>query len=75
MIIRGRRSARQAFLGLGEISNLVLSLKMKSITKWHPLVAPDLPIHIYTDSLMVNAMTKRGIENKQSLGSPILSHS
>jgi hypothetical protein len=69
MIIRGRRSARQAFRGLGEISDLMLSLKKRSInesiTKGHPLVAPDLPIHIYTDSLMVNAMTKRRTENKQ----------
>jgi hypothetical protein len=47
--------------------NAVDEMKLinESIEKWNPMITLDLPTGIYTDSFMVDAMTKPRTKNKQ----------
>jgi hypothetical protein len=79
MTNRGGRIVRRAFLDLGEISDLIELMKLKSINesmeKGNPTVAPDLSIHLYADSFLASAMTKGRTKNKQWLQPPNLDYS
>jgi hypothetical protein len=55
-------------MGLGEISDLMKSMKVKVINKstekGNPMFVLDLSIDIHIGSLMVNAMTKHRAKDK-----------